>query len=254
MNRDGMGGSARTDVADPGRSPWRMIAGTLAIVGGCTLVAMAMRGHFELTNLTMVYLLGVVVAAVAFGRRAAIAAAVLSVATFDFLLVHPRFSFAVEDAQYLVTFAVMLVVAVVIGTLTAWVREQRRAAELRERRTAALYRLSHDLLVRSTAAEVLQAAVERIGALVGAEAAILLPDTQGRLRHAAGSEALAAEPRELAAAQWAHDNGQPAGQGAAAHPEAAAHHLPLLAPLRTLGVLAVRPRSAGTRAAPDARA
>jgi two-component system sensor histidine kinase KdpD len=97
-----------------------------------------MERHFAPANLTMIYLLGVVISAVAFGRRPAIVAAIASVAVFDFLFVPPRFTFEVDDTQYLVTFGVMLVVAVVIGTLTAWLREQRELAARRERRTAVL--------------------------------------------------------------------------------------------------------------------
>ena len=93
----------------------------------------------------MVYLLGAVVVAIAFGRGAAITAAILGVGAFDYSSVPPQFTFGVDDARYLITFAVMLTVAVMTGTLTARLREQRELARVRERRTAALYRLSHEL-------------------------------------------------------------------------------------------------------------
>ena len=104
----------------------------LLVVAGCTAVAAFMDRHFDPSNLTMIYLLGVVVTAIAFGRGPAVWAALLSVAVFDFAFVPPRFTFTVADTQYLITFGVMLVVAIVIGTLTAGLREQREAAVARE--------------------------------------------------------------------------------------------------------------------------
>ena len=74
----------------------------------------------------MLFLLGVVLVAVRFGRGPAALAAFLNVAAFDFFFVPPRFSFAVSDVQYLVTFAVMLGVGLLIGQLTAGLRFQAR--------------------------------------------------------------------------------------------------------------------------------
>ncbi len=61
----------------------------------------------------------------------------------------PRFSFAVSDVQYLLTFAVMLVVALVIGQLTAGLRYQARVAHAaRSSASRALYEMSRDLSAR----------------------------------------------------------------------------------------------------------
>src|SRR5690349_17705846 len=91
-------------------------AGAIAVVAGATAISALLHDHSELSDLTMLYLLGVVIVAISFGRGSAIAAALLSVAVFDFLFVPPRFTFRVSEARYLVTFAVMLAVAVITGT------------------------------------------------------------------------------------------------------------------------------------------
>ena len=121
--------AARRPPAVPVR--WREYAGALPVVAASTAIAWVMEGRFTLSNLSMVYLLGVTVTALAFGRGPAIFASVLSVALFDFCFVPPFFQFGVSDTQYLVTFLVMLVVAVVIGTLTARTRDQAQAARAR---------------------------------------------------------------------------------------------------------------------------
>lgn len=232
-----------TDLPDPAptpnptrpRSPWVAYLGAIAAVGGCTLVAELMQRRLDLSNLTMVYLVGVVVSAIAFGRGPAIFASMLSVAAFNFVFVPPRFTFHVHDPQFLVTFAVLLLVAVVIATLTARLREELDRTRQRELRTAALYRLSHDLAARSTAAEVAQAAVSRISEIMDARVAVLTPDADGRLRDAPAWV-------DPAAARWAHENGELAGSGTAVLPDVAGVFAGLRGPTRVLGVLAVEAR------------
>jgi len=116
-------------------------AWAVAATAVCTLAGMAMSPLFALVNIAMVYLLGVVVIALRFSRGAAVATSLLSVAAFDFFFVPPALTFAVSDAQYLFTFAIMLVVALVISTLTSIVRQ----AETEQVRNTLLASVSHDL-------------------------------------------------------------------------------------------------------------
>ena len=212
--------------------------GAVAIVGACTGIAALMFGRFELSNLTMVYLLGAVVTAVAFGRGPAILAAILGVAAFNFWFVPPRFTFEVADARYLVTFAVMFVVAIVTGTLTARLREQLASARVRERRTAALYRLSHELVARSLPGEVLAAAVSRIAEVLDARVAVLAP-THADLVVLAGDASLVSTRTEQEAARRAFDTGEGAGLEHVGGPGVL--HLPLAAGVERHGVVSVAP-------------
>lgn len=215
----------------------------LALVCVCTLVAWAMLGHFELSNLVMVYLLGVVLVAVRYGRGPSVLAAVLGVATFDFFFVPPYFTFAVSDTQYVVTFGVMLVVGLVISKLAAGMRLQARVAAHRERRTAALYAMSRELTGTRGQQNLLGIALRHISEIFEARVAALVPDAQGKLAQARiVTEEHAPIEADLAVAQWVHDHGQPAGRGTNTLPGAEALYLPLKLSSETLGVLAVAPR------------
>ncbi len=108
--------------------------------------------RFDLVNIAMVYLLAVVIVALRFPRGPAIAASVFSVAAFDFMFVPPRGRLTVDDVQYLLTFAIMLAVALVISRLVESVRRQASAqaalaidAETERIRSALLASISHDL-------------------------------------------------------------------------------------------------------------
>ncbi len=119
---------------------WAVVATAIS-----TAIAWLMLGRFDLANLIMVYLLGVVVVAARYGRGPSALSSFLSVVLFDFFFVPPRFSFAVSDSQYLITFAIMLLVALVISSMTASIQHQARIAGLRERRIASLYAMSREL-------------------------------------------------------------------------------------------------------------
>ena len=214
----------------------------LITVGLCTLSAWFMSRHFELSNLIMVYLLGVVVVAVRYGRGPSILTIILSVLAFDFFFVPPYFTFAVSDTQYFVTFLVMLVVGMVISNLTASVRLQARIAAHRERRTAALYAMSRELASTRGQRNLLKIAVRHIADVFDTQTVILLPDKHGRIRYPEGSSATDSfKGADLSVAQWVYDHGQMAGKGTDTLPGSEALYLPLNGSAGVLGVLTVLP-------------
>jgi two-component system sensor histidine kinase KdpD len=107
------------DDAEATTRAWGPYVWSAAICAAVTLLTAPLHAVLELSNIVMVFLLAVVIVAVRFGRGPAVLAAFLSVGAFDFFYVPPRFTFSVGDAQYLLTFVVMLAVALVIGQLTA---------------------------------------------------------------------------------------------------------------------------------------
>jgi two-component system sensor histidine kinase KdpD len=119
------------------------------------------------TNIVMAYLIAVVLIALRTNLPFGMGSSVLSVLLFNFLFTAPRFSFSVNDTQYLFTFAVMFAVALITSVLTSTVKRQRELAVEREERTAALYRLSRALLVAGGESEILTVAAERIGEALG---------------------------------------------------------------------------------------
>src|SRR5206468_10988442 len=164
------------------RSPdWPAYGVALGVVGLCTVIAWVMFPHVGLSNLIMVYLLGVVGVATRAGRGPTALASVLSVAVFDFFFVPPYLSFAVSDTEHLITFTVMLIVALVISGLTMRIRAQADRARDRERRIAALYALSRDLATTRDVDGLLDTAVRHIADVFPGQLAVLLPGDDGRV-------------------------------------------------------------------------
>jgi two-component system sensor histidine kinase KdpD len=158
-----------------GARRWRGYAWAAGVAVACSIAGLAMHPRFDLVNIAMVYMLGVVYVAVQHDRGAAIATALLCVLALDILFVPPRGALTVDDVQYLLTFAIMVAVALVISHLVKSVREQSRAqaklaieAETERVRSTLLASISHDLrtplAVIVGASSSLVDAGERLGA------------------------------------------------------------------------------------------
>jgi two-component system, OmpR family, sensor histidine kinase KdpD len=209
-----------------------------------TLVSLPLTPRFDRSNIVAVFILTVVLVAVRFGRGPAALAAILSVGAFDYFFVPPRFSFAVSDVQYLLTFFIMLAVGLITGQLTAGLRFQARVASHREERAGSLYEIARDLSGAVQVEQVVKISDESIQRTFRASAALLLPDASGRLVVKAPSAdakpPAAALAVEIGTAQWAFDRGQPAGFSTDTLPGSEVLYIPLRAPTKARGVLAVK--------------
>ena len=247
---------ARKDAnnAQDGRiaSPWRGYVWALVSSAAVALLATPLQPFFDLANIVMLFLLAVVGVAVRFGRRPALAAAVINVVVFDFFFVSPRFSFAVGDAQYLLTFAVMMAVGLIAGQLTASLRYQARVAGDREDRARRLYEIARELGKALTKEQVAEIGDRSIEAAFRAKAIVLLADEHDRLVPA--SEGAGGSPTlDIDLAQWAFDHAASAGSGTNTLPASRQLSVPLVAPMRTRGVIAVEPENSRLLMIPERR-
>ena len=242
---------AGAEAPSPARR-WAPYAWSLAICAAATLVTTPLHAVLDLANIVMVFLLAVVFVAVRFGRGPAVLAAFVAVAAFDYFDVPPRLTFSVTDAQYLLTFAVMLVVALVIGQLTAGLKFQARVATLREERVRALYEMSRDLSGALLPEQVAGIAARFLKSEFEARGALLLADAKDRLALPVSRPDLPAGV-DASIAQWAFDHDEAAGYGTDTLPAAPVLYLPLKAPMRMRGLLAIEPRNAARLAGPEQR-
>lgn len=190
----------------------------LVLVAAASLVCEAVLGHIEPTNMVMVYLLAVVLAAIRLGLRPAIATAFLSVVAFDVLFVPPRFSLRVSDTEYLITFFALFIVGVVISTLVARIQEQVDQVRAHEERTNSLYYLTRDLTAAGDIHSIVEALRRAIRRNLNTNLSIVinrrgtlerLPDDAGIPLDGIGDDILL----------WVTRSGRPAGRGTAAFPD-----------------------------------
>lgn len=226
--------------------------GSLALVVMSTLVGEPIQRIISPINLVMIYLMAVVLAAVWLGRGPAMLAAALSVLAFDFFFVPPRFTLTVADTEYLITFAGLFIVGLVIGTLAVRAREHADAAQARAIQTSAMYEFSRDLAAANDLEATMQVVIQHVGGLFGRTTAILLPDG-GKLVARALSPGLILDESDLGVATWAFQQGQMAGRGTNTLPAAAIRFVPLKTQRGVVGVLGIRPADPNSYLTADQR-
>ena len=230
-------GDPEVQDSDRPHARWPGYAWAAASSVAITLLATPLSGVLELANIVMLFLLGVVGVAMRFGRGPAAFAAMLNVAAFDFFFVAPHFSFAVSDVQYLVTFAVMLGVGLLVGQLTAGLRFAAGVSTSRERRAQSLFELTRELSAALEAAQVVTLGAAAVQGHFGGRALVLVPDASDRLV----MPAQAPPGFDASVADWTFRQGQPAGLATATLAAQPWHYVPLKAPMRVRGVLALEP-------------
>ncbi|MFH0134425.1 DUF4118 domain-containing protein, partial [Variovorax sp. VaC1] len=230
---------ARIDSDDHEKAPtyWPGYAWAAATSVALTLVCTPLASVLELSNIVMLFLLGVVGVAMRFGRGPSALAASLNVAAFDYFFVPPRLSFAVSDVQYVLTFAVMLGVGLLVGQLTAGLRFAAGVSTSRERRARSLFELTRELSAALESSQVVTLGGAAVRGHFGGHALVLVTDAADQL-------VMPIDPPEgfdPQVADWAFRHGQPAGLATATLAAQTWHYVPLQAPMRVRGVLALSP-------------
>jgi len=226
------------------RSPRSAYGWAVAICAAVTFIASLLIGHIDLANLVMLYLLGVIFTAVRLGRGPGVVLSFLSVAAFDFFFVPPRMSLSVTDTQYLLTFIGMLLTSLVISHLTSSLRREASVAQRREQRTGAMYAMARELAAALTTEQIIGIGSRHVSEVFRARVAMLLPDSADQVKQKVDDPdqqiMLDGAALDIDVGQWVYDQQKPAGHGTDTLPAAVALYLPLKAPMRTRGVLAVK--------------
>jgi two-component system sensor histidine kinase KdpD len=235
---------------DEGSRKGRHLAGldyvqSFGIIALASAFGVLLRPYLRTTDLAMLLLLAVVVVAYRHRRGPAVLASLLSIAAFDFWFVPPYHTLSVHDPAYLLTFGVMLAVALLMSQLTARIREQVEDAREREHRTAALFALSRELAGISGLAAQTAVVAGHVAQVVPGEVSVLLADpAENRLPHSWSEDPGVEDLGLRVAAEWAYRHGESAGWGTHQCADAEALVIPFIGSISTLGVLVLRPRSA----------
>lgn len=198
--------------------------------------------EFSPTNLIMIYLLGVVLAAVYLGRGPAILASVTGVLVFDFFFVPPQFTLSVADTEYLLSLIGFLIVSLVISYLSTKARDQALAARLREADTSALYALSRDLAVTNSLEEIYLAVSAHVDQIAKSESMIILLLGNGYYVLPENFELLGLSyNKEIAG--WVIEHGKNTDKKTLNFARVEESYFPLKTAQKTIGVLFVKPKN-----------
>lgn len=227
-------------------APFMTFFRQLLLMGGTALLAILfdILGLSE-ANIIMVFLLGVVLISLSGGRWIGVFAAVVSVMVFNFLFTEPRYTFVVNDPQYLVIFPVLFTVALITSELVNRMKREAQAADIREQRTEALYRISRSLLQATGTKSVIMAALEHLSGIFNVGMVVYIPEKTRRdlVSYHLGPESKQAElfeaSEEREAAEWSFQHAQVAGNGSINHPNSKGVYYPIKTHTQVLGVLGI---------------
>ncbi|WP_065759422.1 sensor histidine kinase [Pseudomonas defluvii] len=243
LNRDTQPEPVRLPVQ--GEWVWRHYLLALLATVLASGLAWAVASVLALPNISLVFLAAVLLVAVRSSLGPALACAVLSFLSYDFLFIPPTFSFSIQREEDVLTSLFFLLMAALTGNLAARQRRQLQALRETQEQTNQLLGLSRKLTAATDRQAVFTAAGQYLDSPHDLQVCLLERDAEGALRVASGG-ALQFSDNEHAAADWAWQHDQAAGLGSDTLPNGRWWWWPLSAEEGPLALLGVRPREGYT--------
>lgn len=213
---------------------------SLGIIALVSLICYALGDILNPANIILFYLLAVVSAAVLWGLWPAIFTAVVSVLTYDFLFVPPRFSITVADSFSIITFFVLFIVGVIISLLITRARDSAATARLGEKHISTLYRLSEDLTAAATTQDIANALLRNIEKHFPWKVAVLFKKGDS-LQVLAASKDLTLDDKQMSEATWCQKTGDDIGLKTSPFTNTGLRFIPLKTATDNYGILAIKP-------------
>lgn len=222
----------------------------LLLIGGVAAVNVTLRDTLSPSNLLIIQLVPIVIAALFLGRAASVFAVAVSILLFDILFVPPYYTIAVSDWEYFISFIGYLIVALVISHLADRLRHLLPQIRESEATVSAMAGLSKDLDLAATRQEVFERLADHLRQFTGGPVVVLIPGG-GELVRTTGDPGYPLDEKEEAIAAWVYENRRPAGRGMDTLPSGQGRYLPLVASGRALGVVGVMPEGKNGEGAQD---
>lgn len=211
-----------------------------AAVACATAVAFGVEIVLPLPNISLVFMMAVLLVATRFGLWPSLYACLISFLSYNFLFTTPYYTFTVAYRSELLTILFFLVVAILVGNLAARLKDQVEAMRTTARRTANLFDFSRRIVAAASLDDVLWAAVHHVASTLQCRSIILLPKPEGGLEIAAGyppEDRLSSADR--AAADWAWQHESVAGWATGTLPAAHWQFVPLKTQRGLVGLLGI---------------
>ncbi|MBW8752994.1 MAG: sensor histidine kinase KdpD [Sphingomonadales bacterium] len=186
---------------------------SLALIALVTLLGDLIFISSSITNIGLLYLVPVMIAATRYGLRTGVVTGLISSLAYNFFFIPPTHTFTIQDPQNIITVLVLLGVAIVSSQLASRVREQALLAQRSAAQNSSLAGFARLLTGISKREELAQVLCAEIGRLLDVSAVLLLPSDDGLTLGSAWPPDEHLEMLDEAAARWAFEQNQPAGRG-----------------------------------------
>ncbi|MBT9373307.1 sensor histidine kinase KdpD [Rhizobium sp. CSW-27] len=217
------------------RAAW-VAPGLVAVTTG---IGVGIDRLMHLPNISLLYLVAVLCAAVTGGYTAALLAAALSALAYNFFFIAPLYTFTIASPHEVFAVLAFLAVAVIAGGFASRIQRQSETAQVRATALQSLYEFSRKLAGTGKSDDAIWATVSQLQASLRRNVVLMVPEADELRLAAAWPPDAELDVTDMAAARWTHGKREKAGQGTGTLPNSRFEFRPLLGPNGVVGVCGV---------------
>lgn len=233
---------------DSSRPRWRLpplnanataFLSATALIVGATGIGTILTDLTPIPNLSLIYLLAVLLTAVRFGIWPAVYASLLSFAAYNFFFIAPLYTFTIAEPYELLALAIFLLVAIITSAVAGRARYQAGVSASRMRAMRRLYEFTRRLSRLATPDAVAEGAASEMHISLARSIVVLMDNDTDLDLIAAWPPEDSLDAAAMMAARWAYQHNEPAGANTGTLPTIPWYFIPLRFGDRMLGVVGV---------------
>ena len=147
---------------------------SIAMTAAATVVAVGVDTKVSIPNLSLVFVVPVIVAGVSLGLGPSLCSAVLGALAFNFFLTEPRYSLAVDDAANIWAIGLLFVVGLIVSGVAFTSRQRATEAALLRRQAIVLQGYSRDVVAADNANAIVSITSRALAALFKVPVVVML--------------------------------------------------------------------------------
>jgi two-component system sensor histidine kinase KdpD len=147
---------------------------SFAMTAVATLVAVLVDSQVTIPNLSLLFVVPVIIAAVNFGLGPSVCSAILGALAYNFFLTEPRYSLTVDDPAYIWAIGLLFVVGLVASTVAFTSRRRAAEAALLRRPVTVLQGYSRDVVAADTTESIVSITSRALAALFQVPVVLML--------------------------------------------------------------------------------
>ncbi len=177
-----------------------------------TVVAVGIDSGVTIPNVSLVFVVPVIIAAVFFGLGASLCSALLGAFAYNFFLIEPRYTLAVDEAANIWAIGLLFLVGLIVSSIAYTSRRRATEAALLKKQATVLQGYSRDVVAADNTKAIVSITSHALAALFQVPVVVMVV-TKGDVVSVSNVGGLEARPSEVEAARSALAMGSVARAG-----------------------------------------
>jgi K+-sensing histidine kinase KdpD len=147
---------------------------SLMMIAIATIMAVGVDSEVKIPNLSLVFVVPVIISAVSLGLGPSLCSAILGALAYNFFLTEPRYSLAVDDPANIWAIGLLFVVGVIVSGVAFTSRRRAIEAALLRRQATLLQTYSHDVVAADNTKAFVSITSQTLAALFNVPVVVIL--------------------------------------------------------------------------------